>query len=66
MINPSDLDIRLLNHAAQMDAADRFGALLPVKHRPHNGPGSFVLQIQRRLTLLVIRRTRSTIRSNVA
>ena len=61
MINPAELDTRLLSHAARIDSVDRFGALLPIEHRSHNGPGSFVLQLQRRLTLLVIRRPRPTI-----
>jgi len=66
VINPAELDTRLLSHTARVDAVDRFGAMLPVKHRTHDGPGSYVLQIQRRLALLVIRRARPTIRSSAA
>ncbi len=48
MINPAELDTRLLSHTARVDAADRFGALLPpVSRRTHNGLGGFVLRLHR-------------------
>lgn len=47
MVNPAELDTRLLSHAARVDAADRYGAMLPTQRRKHDGPGSFVLQLRR-------------------
>lgn len=47
MVNPADLDTRLMSHAARVDAANRYGAMLPDQRRGHDGPGSFVLQVRR-------------------
>ncbi|HAX26010.1 MAG TPA: hypothetical protein PK593_00500 [Thermomicrobiales bacterium] len=47
MINPTELDTRLMNHVACVDAANRYGALISPKRRKQDGPGSFVLQLRR-------------------
>ncbi len=47
MVNPAELDTRLLSHAARVDAANRYGALAQPKRRAQEGPGSFVLLLRR-------------------
>lgn len=52
MINPAELDTRLMSHAARVDVANRYGPLVPQKCREEAGPGSFVLQLRRLSDLL--------------
>ncbi len=46
MVNPAELDTRLMSHAARVDAANRYGAMLPAQRRVQDGPGSFVLHLR--------------------
>lgn len=66
MINPAELDVRLMSHAARVDAADRYGALVPRKRRAQEGPGSFVLLLRRLSSRLAQGQSRPTIGGSTA
>ncbi len=47
MINPTELDTRIMNHAARVDAANRYGVLIPPQRCEQYDPGRFALQFRR-------------------
>ena len=51
MLNPTELDPRVLNHAARIAYADRLGALCPAPRSARGGPRRFVAALLLRLSL---------------
>jgi hypothetical protein len=49
MMNPTELDVRFLNHAANVTYADRFGNLYPAARQQH-GPRQIVASVLLRLS----------------
>lgn len=47
VINPAELDIRLINHAACVDAANRYGVQVSPKRYEQNDSDSLLQQLRR-------------------
>jgi hypothetical protein len=54
MMNPTELDVRVLNYAARIACADRIGSLYyptPAQHVPRRAPWQLCAAARRRLSL---------------
>ncbi|HEX5164140.1 MAG TPA: hypothetical protein VFV93_01990 [Thermomicrobiales bacterium] len=50
MMNPTDLDVRFLNHTANVSYADRFGSLYPATQPQQHSPRRYVASVLLRLS----------------